>query len=131
MLYGDAKRRQMVRSLLPSTARRGAAEDLALIRRRGRRQVAQHLLGLTGSAPAVVERWDDGVFDARSWPQREIKEAIWDRRAHDKVAPFQRWAVAFTASLDPPDRLVAMWGVVPPGLMGRHAVSHIDFLDHF
>lgn len=56
---------------------------------------------------------------------------VWDRRTYDKVAPFERWAVAVTAHLEPSDRLDAMREVVPPGLMGRHALSHIDFLDHF
>jgi hypothetical protein len=131
MLYGNAKRRQMARSLLPSTARRGAAEDLAGIRRAGRRQVAQHLHGLSGPAARVADRWDDAAFDGRRWPQRRIKEAVWDRRAHDKVGSFQRWAVAVTAHLDAPDRLDAMRRIVPSGLMGRHALSHVDFLDHF
>ena len=131
MLYGNAKRRQMARSLLPSTARREAARDLARVRRRGRRQLADDLRFLSGPAAVVAERWDDATFDGRAWPQREIKEAVWDRRAYDKVGPFERWAVAVTAHLEPPDRLDAMRGLVPPGLMGRHALSHIDFLDHF
>lgn len=131
MLYGKAKRRQMERSLLPSTARRGAARDLARVRRRGRRQLGEDLRLLSGLAPVVAERWDDASFDGRAWPQREIKEAVWDRRAHDKVGPFERWAVAVTAHLEPPDRLDAMRKNVPPGLMGRHALAHIDFLDHF
>jgi hypothetical protein len=131
MLYGPAKRRQMARSLLPSTARRGAARDLAAVRRRNRRQVAEHLAGLTGTAAGAAARWEDSGFDERSWPQRQIKDAVWDRRGHDKVAPYQRWAVAVTAHAAAPDRMDAMRRAVPPGLMGRHALSHIECLDHF
>lgn len=131
MLYGIAKRRQMARSLLPSTARREAARDLACVRRRNRRQIAEHLRVLNGPTAVVAEQWDDATFDGRAWPQREIKEVVWDRRDYDKVAPFQRWAVAVTAHLAPPARLDAMREVLPPGLMARHALSHIDFLDHF
>lgn len=131
MLYGNAKRRQMARSLLPSTRRRAAADNLDRIRRGGRRRLRQELADLTGKGGAAASRWTDASFDWAASPQREIKEAVWERRAYDKVGSFQRWAVAVTLRVDPADRLDAVRGLLPPNLIGRHALSHIEFLDHF
>ena len=131
MLHGNAKRREMARTLLPSTNRRQAAGALAEIRRRGRRQVTQQLRDLRGPASLVAERWDGSTADARAWPQRAIKDAVWERRRFDKVNPFQKWAVAITADVPAPERLDLLRGAVPYGVMGRHALSHVEWLDHF
>ena len=90
MLYGKAKRRQMARSLLPSTRRATVAHDLDRLRRGGRRHVRQQLGGLTGEVEAVADRWTDSAFHWEAWPGEEIKEAMWERRGHDKLGPFLR-----------------------------------------
>lgn len=133
MLYGDPKRRQMARSILPSTARRASAARSAGIRRRSRRRTGQQLRSLIAApgACAAAEASDDARFDALAWPQHQIKDAVWERRLNDKVAPLQRWAVAFTRDLPSEGRLDAVRAVLPNDLIGRHAISHIDFLDHF
>ena len=131
MLYGKAKRRQMARSLLPSTRRATAARDLAGLRRGGRRRIRQQLGGLTGEADPVAARWTDSAFDWRAWPEEEIKEAMWARRGHDKLGPFLRWAVEVTRHTEPEERLNALRRLLPPNTIGRHALQHAGFLDHF
>lgn len=132
MLYGTAKRREMARSLLPSTARKTSAARLAGIRRRARRNTRQQLRSLiTPGGPGTVGDAYDTPVDLRAWPQREIRDAVWERRLYDKVAPFQRWAVATTRHLPAESRLHAVWAIVPHNLIGRHALSHVDHLEHF
>ena len=76
MLYGTEKRRQMARSILPSTSRRGSAEDLARVRRGHRRRINQELHHLAPPGARV----DDhllGLIDAgpdlRRYPTAEIR----------------------------------------------------------
>jgi len=133
VLYGESKRRQMARSILPSTSRREARKDLGRLRRRSRRRSHQELGSLTVCAdvPEVLRAWEDAGFDPRRWDQRSIKEVVWERRLWDKVAPFLRWAEAITAHLPAADRIDAMRAILPANLVGWHAVSHLQQLEHF
>ena len=131
MLYGNAKRRQMARSLLPSTRRAAAARDLEGFRRAGRRQVRQETARLTGDADVVAACWTDSSFDWGAWPDEEIKEAMWARRGYDKLGSFLRWAVHVTRHTDPEERLNALGRMLPANTIGRHALDHAGFLDHF
>lgn len=61
----------------------------------------------------------------------EMRHVVWRRRAADKVNPFQRWARAVTADLPREQRLTHVRGVLPQGLIGEHALSHLSRDEHF
>ena len=130
-VYGAAKQREMVRSILPSSSRSGAASALTRHRRRNRRLTAARLARACGPGDRALDLALEDECDLRAYPSDLIREAVWDRRAFDKVAPFQRWAVASTAHLPSHDRLEAVRALVPGDCVGRHALSHLEHLSAF
>ncbi len=127
MLYGPNKHRQMARSILPSRAPKNARERLEAIRRSHRRAVRQTL-----SADRRVRNVPhDELFDLGDHtraPQSAIAEVVRDRRLADTLNHFERWAVAITRDLPPADRLPRVLALLPPGLIGAHAESHLRSL---
>ncbi|HEV2361392.1 MAG TPA: hypothetical protein VGS21_06805 [Acidimicrobiales bacterium] len=118
------KRRDMARSVLPSTKRRRAAAGLALVRRRHRRSIHQQLARLSGPLDvAAVLEFDLGVDD--KFPNHLIHDEVLDRRSFDKVAPLIRWAVASTGHIRLEDRLSHVAAALPANVIGAHAVSHL------
>lgn len=118
MIYGDQKSRVMARSILPSRYR-GAARDRAFIHRHARHEVRQTLRGLT------VEAWEEGVeFAEATW--RRISWFVTERRGADKLNHFHRWAYERTWELPKAERLDAIRGVLPDGLIGDHALEHLE-----
>lgn len=115
----------MARSILPSRAR-WAAQKRRLIHRASRRGVRLELARIARDPGA----WDDeaALFDD---PQREISVFVRDRRSADKLNHFQRWAVRVTAGLSGEDRMARMRSVLPAGLIGDHARSHLRWLHAF
>jgi len=130
-VYGRAKRLEMARSVLPSTSRQHAREALAAVRRTSRRAIARDLRRYTGAAEDATDRYDHDGLDLARYPNDEIKEIVCDRRSADKLGSFQRWAVETTRHLPVEDRLDAMRDVMPRNLIGRHAVSHLRWMDEF
>lgn len=120
MYFGDEKIRQMARSILPSTWRH-APVHRALIHRRLRRETHQSLSALLGDP----ELWDDGVSFGEEI-QKEVRPFVNGRRGGDKLNHFQRWAVERTKQLPLASRLGAMRAVLPDGLIGQHAISHLE-----
>ena len=113
----DEKVTDMVRSVLPSTARHGVRATRRLIHRRARRIVKVRL----GAGD------HDVVVDIR----RALDELVWDRRAADKVAPLIRWALHHVRT-DPAlrdastaERLDHFRHLLPDTTIGRHALSHL------
>lgn len=126
LVYGDDKAYEMARSLLPSTGRKGAREARAHVSRSTRHAVRGQLARLTRD----VELADDSPdLDADS--TREMRLVVWRRRSADKVQPFQRWARAITRELPRDSRLKHVRGVLPEGLIGEHALSHLSWDAHF
>jgi hypothetical protein len=127
MLYGSSKRRQMARSILPSTARRSARAELAHLRRSHRRATRATLTTLvppgTRVAEAVLSFLDDAQLPR--YPTIEIGEVVGERRGADKLGHFIRWATAVTVDVRPADRLSRMRALLPDGLIGAHALSHL------
>ncbi len=120
MYFGDEKIRQMARSILPSKSRH-TANDRALIHRSVRREVQQSLTSLLDDP----ELWDDGV----AWGEanaKEIRTFVNRRRGADKLNHFQRWAQKRTSQLPLPSRLGALRSVLPAGLIGQHAITHLE-----
>src|SRR5262249_8062663 len=133
MTYGPAKRRDIARSVLPSTNRQRARRELAVAKRRARRLVRKDLAGLTRvpGAADVVDAYDEARFDPLATAARSVRYAVADRRLDDKLGPLERWARAITRDVPLEDRLDAVRRVLDDNLIGRHALSHLELDDHF
>lgn len=113
----DEKITDIIRSVLPSTARRDARATRKLIHRAARRKTR-----------AALRAGDtDGFVDVRG----TIGEMVWDRRAADKTAPLVRWALHHVQhdpqlrDADVAERLGHFRQLLPDNTIGRHALSHI------
>lgn len=119
--YGDDKIRDMVRSILPSTARNYA--------RRHKRQIARSNRRAERIAVEDMD-YEDGLdFDDR---QRNI-DLSWmksERRTHDKVKPLMRWAPKVTKGL-PDKRVAQLRAMMPKNTIGEHAIGHVEYLSQF
>ena len=126
MRSSATKHRDMARSILPSRARSMPAQ-LATVRRAARHRVARDLASLARSRPDEWDDWDawDEDGDRRAYPDREIGQLVYWRRAADKLNHFERWAIEVTKHLPIEDRLGHMRAVLPRGLIGDHAMSHL------
>ncbi len=121
------KRRDMARSVLPKN-RRPARQALARAKRANRRVITQDLHKITPtefSADADCVEWDDRR-DLRRYPDAEIHSTVRRRRGGDKLNPFIRWAIASTADVPIEDRLPQLRARLPGGLIGNHAMSHLE-----
>lgn len=113
----DEKITDVIRSVLPSTARRDARRTRQLIHRAARRKVKVALRS--------------GDVDAGGDIRGPIEDMVWDRRASDKVGPLVRWAL-HQARHDPRlrearfgERIDHFRQLLPNNTIGRHALSHI------
>jgi hypothetical protein len=133
MTHGPAKRRDIARSVLPSTARKAARRKLAAVKRKNRRAVRSDLrsIGRPRRAEPVVAEYDGAPFNPAAYPDAEINRTVRRRRDADKLGPVFRWAKATTRDLPLEDRLPAIRTVLADNLAGRHALSHLEWDDHF
>lgn len=122
----NEKSRDMARSVLPSTARRRARDERALIHSRERASARRELRVL-----AHLEDVDDFEGDLTWEDRRARKDMVLDRRAADKVVPLIRWVEA-TIEADPLLRTasaehqeVHFAALLPDGVIGQHALSHL------
>ena len=125
MRHAIDKRRDMARSILPSTAGPAYGRGLAAVKRAARRKYRQQLTYAT--AVGELERFLDRL-DPDGYPDRLIRELVRGRRAADRLNHFERWAVAVTAGLPVEDRLSTLRALLPSGLIGDHAISHLVHL---
>jgi hypothetical protein len=116
----------MARSLLPSKWRKGARKERALIHRGSRREPREAMSRLAREP----EGWEDlpTPGDASSV---EIGHLVRHRRYADKVNPFIRWATAVTRELPRESRLSHVRGLVPRGVIGEHALVHLERTEAF
>lgn len=130
MIYGREKVRQMQRSILPSTARKAARDNKRALVHRNRRGSSHVLTKYKGPASHVLDICDDGeVLTYWETPNRhDYGEMIYERRSHDKLAHFEMWAYERTKHLRLEDRYSKISGLLPNGLIGDHALSHLEFL---
>ena len=119
MIHGDDKAKEMARSILPSRWR-GAPKSRAFIHRSVRRQVGQSLRLLT----VDPGKWDDGVEFGEE-AELEVGTFVSRRRGADKLNHFERWAVERTRELPKVERLGHLRGLLPRGLIGEHAMTHL------
>lgn len=125
MIFGEEKGRQMARSILPSQWR-GAASAKARVRRKSRHRARAVVAALVRDP----YEWDDGddldddaTHETRMWVRR--------RRGSDKLNHFERWATEVTRALPREDRVGWIKAVLPAGLIGEHAVTHLVRWDAF
>lgn len=123
MRSSATKSRDMARSILPSRARSPTAH-LELTRRANRRATGQKLSYIRRGSRAGHEDWDER-WDLRAYPDVEIAMIVRWRRGADKLNHFERWAVQVTKPLPVEDRLGHMRAMLPGGLIGEHAMSHL------
>jgi hypothetical protein len=126
VLDGDDKSYDMARSLLPSTGRKAAREARASVSR-SHRHVRRGRMARLMRAPEAAD--DDA--DLRDDSHREMRYVVDRRRDKDKVNPFRRWARAVTADLPRDQRLEHVRGLLPRGVIGEHALSHLSWDAHF
>lgn len=138
MTYGEAKTRDMARSILPATNRRDARHTAASIKRHNRRVTRQALHEWKSYEDPLeyeghIYGYDDSpATGGEEGPKGNIKSHMWDRRNHDKLNHFIRWAEAATAHLDDPHaRYMYIKKILPDNLIGRHALSHLEFVEAF
>jgi len=95
--------------------------QLALVRRAARHSITSDLASL--ARRGRVNNWDawddwDEKTDLRAYPDGEIRQLVYCRRAADKLNHFERWAIEVTKHLPLEDRLGHMRAVLPRGLIG-------------
>ena len=127
MIYGKDKALDMGRSLLPSTRRKGTRVDKAAVKRTTRHNIRQELHKLTYEP----DHYDDSPIDFEAYPDHEIHQVVQERRGGDKTAPFERWAKAVTRNIDQDSRLTYIKSLLPNGIIGDHALTHIQWKDDF
>ncbi|NRD61344.1 hypothetical protein HRD49_06230 [Corallococcus exiguus] len=126
MIHSDEKVRQMARSLLPSKNREAARTARKHIHRAARKEARQEL--------AVWMKSGDMEHDLppfAPWERKEISGEVRWRRGGDKVMPFIRWATARTRELRREDRLSHVRSLLPPGVIGEHALGHVEHTTAF
>lgn len=104
------KTRDMIRSILPSTARRRARFTKAMLNRQVRHGVRTDL---------HVEDLDT---DLRRTPY--FRSMLWDRRGADKLNHFMRWCREITAGMSTQEALDYVRALLPANLIGDHAYGH-------
>lgn len=128
MIFGEQKHREMARSILPSKSRKGARDSLRIIKQQNRTATRQALRRVLFDEEYEVE--DD--VDLGYYPYEKIRGVVNDRRGRDKIAHFEKWAIKITKDIETPDgRLAHMRGILPKGLIGDHAISHLRGYDEF
>ena len=90
----DEKVKDISRSVLPSTGRKGARDARRIIHKRQR---TRELAGLTEYRRTADP--DDETPDFRGKAAPEITYMVRRRRASDKIGPLVRWAQATIASM--------------------------------
>lgn len=130
-IYGKEKTFHMMRSILPSTARKSAKYAKDHLHRENRRSASTHYSQYKGPSSYVEDIYDDDHFDHDRWiepHQTGWDSIVYDRRGADKLAHFEKWAYHKTKHIRREDRFSTIAGMLPRNVIGLHALSHLDFL---
>lgn len=124
----NEKARDMARSVLPSSRRRGARADRTAAHGRERVRLRAELHALAG-----FDDPDDYEGELDWIARRDIAQMVEDRRYGDKIGPLIQWARR-TVETDPHlreatplERLDHFRRLLPPNLTGRHALFHVEW----
>lgn len=107
------KIKDMIRSVLPSTNRKGARRSKTAKKRYVRRGVRQDL---------HKEDFEESKADFNRDVQ--LYWVVWERRSADKLNHFMRWCKAKTKGMDTEEALGYVRGILPSSLIGDHAYGH-------
>jgi hypothetical protein len=124
----NQKSKDMAESVLPSTRRRAVRNDRRTIHQRHRARTRAALTAYRQAVDPV-----DVEVNAREMPDRALRDFVWERRAADKVGPLVRWAIRRVErdpqlrDADVATQVDAFRGILPDNLIGRHALSHIEW----
>lgn len=126
-IHGDEKQLSMARSVLPAkaNARKAARDHRRRVHHAARAQQRSALAGMPHD-DAYDERGPLGP-DVHVLPDGGTRSLVSRRRQADKLAPFIRWAEAHAQDLGPTpeSRLAALGAILPRGIIGDHALSHL------
>ncbi|HEV7239864.1 MAG TPA: hypothetical protein VGQ36_11540 [Thermoanaerobaculia bacterium] len=103
----------MIRSILPSTARVRARRAKAAKSRKVRRRVH-----------AALHHEDAEETKLDLYQEANQRVNVWDRRGADKLNHFMRWCESWTRGMTERQALDAVRAVLPRNLIGDHAFSH-------
>jgi hypothetical protein len=125
----NEKIRDMARSVLPSSARKGARDNKAIIKHKNRHKVRQALREWRHEIdPYDYEGFADHDYIYGYAGDQNIKMAVNDRRGADKLSVVhwaERLCATKLADLCEEERLEYFRKVMPDNLIGRHALGHI------
>jgi hypothetical protein len=130
VIYGEAKTRQMARSVLPSTMQHGGGRWQAskhMIHGAERARVRRELQRAT--AYVDLDDYDGDLSETRTF-RSKIKSYVGNRRDADKVNPLQKWATAICVRDEIPqeNRESYFRSILPKSLIGRHALGHLEYI---
>lgn len=129
MYRKKSKAFEMSRSILPSTARKKARDDKRALQHKNRAQIREKLVPFKGPADYVLDTYDDDYHDLNhAWSPRNTggwDQIVFERRSADKLNHFMTWAAAVVKGMDPDDAWVHLKTLVPSGMIGDHALSHL------
>ena len=114
----------MARSILPSKYH-SPGKLITKTKRANRHAIRRELRSLVTDPSRQGDEWDE-LMDLRAYPDQEIGQLVQWRRGGDKIRHFERWAIAITNELPHEDRLSHMRAILPEGLIGDHAMSHLS-----
>jgi hypothetical protein len=130
----DQKTKDMIESILPSTARDWARVTRRIIHKReralARSELRRALCFVDPADPSAIDHHDGHVTFV---DRRAIRAMVSDRRWADKASSLERWATrrierdADLRDLDLSSQLDAFASLVPNNTIGRHALDHIKF----
>jgi hypothetical protein len=123
----DEKFKDMIESVLPSTARKSARDRRRRVHKQSR---ARQRIALD----AIKASYEDTGVDFRDGRRKsELHWMVLDRRGADNVGALTRWAAAVVAA-DPTLRdaplhvqVVHFAGILAADVIGRHAIQHIEW----
>lgn len=135
MLYGEAKTREITRSVLPASrkmARRVRKEKRRwnqTVRRRMDREIAIRPGSTATEAIEAFENDSGTWFDTYSPEERHRMKRIRNRRRdNDKLGPVRSWTRSLQKEYDDPYELIEfIRRELPDNLAGRHAADHMQW----
>lgn len=123
----DEKFKDMIESVLPSTARKSARDRRRLVHKQARARQRTALAAMKGS-------YDDAAVDFREGRRKsELHWMVLDRRGADNAGALTRWAVAIVEAdpklRDAPlhEQVAHFASILPADMIGQHAVQHIEW----
>ncbi len=131
------KKRTMLRSILPSTKRKEVRKSKRKLHQVQRRRVRHNLGAYKGYEDQVENLYDELGEDLTDYitplngnyrGRRDWDAIVWERRNADKLNHFEHWAWKITRHMPVKDRYDYMRSILPDNLVGRHALSHLEFL---